>query len=81
MQCNRTHCMVCYGDNDDIKPVWPSWAVDALFRGARHIQNVWYAIHYILNAYCLISKYIFKSSNHNIHESWKEHMGVLKSRP
>ena len=25
-------------DYDDDKPVWPTWAVGALFRGARHIH-------------------------------------------
>ena len=34
------------GNDDDIKPVWPTWAVGALFRGARryHINRVCFHI-------------------------------------
>jgi hypothetical protein len=29
---------IVYYDDDDNKPVWPTWAVGALFRGARRIH-------------------------------------------
>jgi hypothetical protein len=47
-------------DEDDNKPVWPTWAVGALFRGMRHIHinhscfNLLYRIFCgLLYAYCI----------------------------
>jgi hypothetical protein len=34
----RTRPILSYDDDDDDKPVWPTWAVGALFRGARRIH-------------------------------------------